>query len=346
LGDGDVRAVLAFISVFLLFASATAADYEPALDAYAKPDRLVEISKAGRRIHMRCMGEHQDESAPTVILAAGLGAWSATWGKVQPAMAKTTRVCAIDRAGFGHSDATIAPQTLKSTVSDYHAALVTAGITPPYIFVGHSLAGLEALEFIDRYRTEVVGAVLVDPMRPDEYRRMETVAPDLAQADRDFVAGEVKRLRDCASGLDKGTIKGGAPNEGECFRYFPEYSPALQSVLAKLDSSAPRLRTQASLYEQYESNTYRIVKRDRDYGDLPLIILTATKGQAWPDELQKSVPAMNADAAYGHRTMAKRLTTRGEQRKVEAGHMIQLEQPAAVITAVEDVARMAQAPAK
>ncbi len=315
---------------------------EPALDAYAQPDRLVEISKAGRRIHMRCLGE----GSPTVIMAAGLGAWSATWGKVQPAIAKTTRVCAIDRAGFGHSDATIAPQTLKSTVSDYHAALVTAGIGAPYIFVGHSAGGLEALEFIDRYRAETAGVVLVDPMRPDEYRRMDTVAPDLAQADRDFVGAEVKRLRDCAAGLDKGTIKGGAPREGECFRYYPEYSPTLQNVLAKLDSNAPRLRTQASLFEQYESNTYRMVKRDRDYGDLPLIILTASKGQTWPDALKASVPALNADAAYGHRMMAKRLTSRGEQRSVDAGHMIQLERPEAVITAIEDVLRRTYSPKK
>ena len=50
----------------------------------------------GYRMHMDCMGS----GSPTLILDAGLGNDSLIWGGVQPVLAKNTRVCAYDRAGF------------------------------------------------------------------------------------------------------------------------------------------------------------------------------------------------------------------------------------------------------
>src|SRR6185369_2620624 len=68
------------------------------MEAYAGPGRLVTLPDR-RRINLRCMGH----GSPTVLLEAGFGAWSFAWNKVQPAIARTTRVCAYDRAGYGFS---------------------------------------------------------------------------------------------------------------------------------------------------------------------------------------------------------------------------------------------------
>src|SRR5687767_4516826 len=64
-----------------------------------KPGRLVTLPE-GRAINLRCSGR----GSPTVILEAGFGANAAAWSKVQPQLARATKVCAYDRAGSGFSD--------------------------------------------------------------------------------------------------------------------------------------------------------------------------------------------------------------------------------------------------
>ncbi|HMO59704.1 MAG TPA: alpha/beta hydrolase, partial [Roseiflexaceae bacterium] len=65
--------------------------------AYPPPGRLVDVG--GYRLHINCMGT----GSPTVIIEAGWGDWSASWNsRVQPEVARTTRVCTYDRAGMGY----------------------------------------------------------------------------------------------------------------------------------------------------------------------------------------------------------------------------------------------------
>ena len=66
--------------------------------AYPPPGKMVDIG--GHRLHIHCVGQ----GSPTVILESGLGTMSADWANVQPEVAKTTRVCAYDRAGTGWSE--------------------------------------------------------------------------------------------------------------------------------------------------------------------------------------------------------------------------------------------------
>ena len=62
------------------------------------PGQLVDVG--GYRIHIYCVGG----GSPTVILDSGLPDSSLSWYRVQPEIAKFTRVCAYDRAGLGWSD--------------------------------------------------------------------------------------------------------------------------------------------------------------------------------------------------------------------------------------------------
>src|SRR6476619_3170065 len=65
---------------------------------YLAPQRLVRVGE-GRTINLICLGS----GSPTVLLTAGLGSWSVVWRWVQPTLARSTRVCAWDPAGFGFS---------------------------------------------------------------------------------------------------------------------------------------------------------------------------------------------------------------------------------------------------
>ena len=66
--------------------------------AYPPPGEMVVVG--GHRLHIDCVGQ----GSPTVILESGLGTMSVDWANVQPEIAKTTRVCAYDRAGAGWSE--------------------------------------------------------------------------------------------------------------------------------------------------------------------------------------------------------------------------------------------------
>lgn len=116
----------------------------------------------GRSLYLDCRGAGK----PTVVLEAGSGADSSTWGAVIDALAATTRTCAYDRAGRARSDPTDR-HTLAEAATELHALLATAGEPGPYLLVGHSLGGAYIRVFAGEYREEVSGMVMVDTFDPD-----------------------------------------------------------------------------------------------------------------------------------------------------------------------------------
>ena len=309
-----------------------------AMTDYRTAGEAVAVDGA-RRIHLRCMGQ----GAPVVVFTAGLGSWSGSWAKVQPEVAMTTRACAWDRAGFGLSNGDPGtPQTIEATTHDLERALAKAGVEGPYVMVGQSAGAHEVLTFTDRRPRDVAGVVLVDPVRPHDMARQAAAGPRATAADRAFYAGEVRRLRDCAAGVEAGAVKTGAPAE-PCFQYYPEIPKPVQAALARLDADPARLRTQASSYEEYEPNGERVVRDDRRYGDLPLIVLSAGSPGLWTDEAKDEHAALLADWRDSHRSLAD-LSKRGQVRVVkDSGHLVPYERPQAVIDAVRDVVKAARA---
>ena len=129
-----------------------------AVDAarYPAPGKLVDIG--GYQLHINCTGT----GSPTVILDAGLGGSSLDWSKVQPAVARFTRVCSYDRAGYGWSQSGPGPRTSQQIVTELHLLLAKAKINGPYVLVGHSAGGLNMRLYAYRYPADVVGMVLLD----------------------------------------------------------------------------------------------------------------------------------------------------------------------------------------
>lgn len=125
--------------------------------AYPPPGKLVDIG--GYRLHIHCSGS----GTPTVVIEAGWGDSSGSWGWVQPEVAKTTRVCTYDRAGMGWSETSSQPRTARVFAKELHALLIKAKEPGPYILVGHSLGAYTVRVFAHDYSKEVVGLVFIDP---------------------------------------------------------------------------------------------------------------------------------------------------------------------------------------
>lgn len=131
------------------------------------PGRGEMVDVGGRRMRIVCMGP-RDSDKPTIILEAGAFGFAADFGVVQDQLAaKGLRNCAYDRAGMGFSDPSPEPRDGIAIAKDLEKLLAAARIEPPYVMVGHSMAGLRLREFAGRNPDKVVGVVLVDAATPE-----------------------------------------------------------------------------------------------------------------------------------------------------------------------------------
>lgn len=125
------------------------------------------IDIGGRRLRLVAAGPDA-AATPTVLLEAGAFGFSADWGVVQDKLAAHgVRSLAYDRAGLGLSDASADPRDGEAILSDLERLLEAAGEPPPYIVVGHSMAGLRVQLLAARHRDWISGVVLVDASTPD-----------------------------------------------------------------------------------------------------------------------------------------------------------------------------------
>ena len=139
-------------------------------------DWVHDIDVGGRTLSLACVGP-TDTGRPTVILEAGLGSDRGVWGDVMTGLMDTDRGCSYDRAGLGLSQPATKPRTTADQVEDLHALLGAAGLTPPYVFVGHSLGGWNLMVYGTSFPDDVSGVVMVDVRPPGFSERSFAALP-------------------------------------------------------------------------------------------------------------------------------------------------------------------------
>src|SRR5690348_3526577 len=93
--------------IFLLLAAAT---------SQSQTGGGQNVDAGGHLLHVLTEGR----GAPTVILESGLGQGLDSWEKVQPEVAKFTRVVAYDRAGLGKSEPGPKPRSARQIATELH----------------------------------------------------------------------------------------------------------------------------------------------------------------------------------------------------------------------------------
>ena len=148
-------------ALLLLFGLCLAAGRAAPAGPPAAPGRLIAVGD--RQLHLLCEGA----GSPAVILHPGTAEFSFDWDMVQHRLAKVTRVCAYDRAGYAWSDMSPAFERFGAAAEDLHDLLEKAGIRPPYILAGHAFGALYVRDYQRRYPQQVAGMLLIDPT-PEE----------------------------------------------------------------------------------------------------------------------------------------------------------------------------------
>jgi pimeloyl-ACP methyl ester carboxylesterase len=141
--------------------------------AYRLPGKIYSVN--GLPVHMYCTGS----GSPALILNSGLGDDFTVWAKVQPELSKITQVCSFDRSGLGWSDEQSPHHDANTLADQLHALLQVAGITKPFILMGHSIAGVYDRAYATRYPGDLAGLIFVDASTPGQHQRFSAIfGPD------------------------------------------------------------------------------------------------------------------------------------------------------------------------
>ncbi len=294
---------------------------------YPAPGQLVDMG--GYKMHIYCTGQ----GSPTVILAAGLGDFSAIWGLVQPEVAKTTRVCSYDRTGYGWSDPSPHPRTASGMAEELHTLLVNADIQGPYVLVGHSLGGLIVRIYTHSYPDEVVGMVLVDSTHEEQYIRQSASVPkylEVMKRGNQQVARQYHLFGFLSSTGIMALVPQSIPNPGFSDAAFAQY----KVIWATTDFFETILAESQALEEILaEARTLHITS----FGNLPLIVLTAGPSGSDPNFSE----AENQQLSEVRRILQSELSELSSDSKQiiaeQSGHYIQSDQPDLVIKAIRDM---------
>jgi len=316
-----LRRVAVVAALLVLFLAVAGFLYENISEARDRrfnpmPGHLIDVGSF--KMHIYCTGE----GSPAVILDAGLGDTYVSWRKVQPQISKFARVCSYDRAGLGYSDASPHARTSKVIAEELHALLQAAKVPPPYVLVGHSMAGYDVRLYASLYRSEVAGMVLVDASHPEQENRLP---PELKN------------------------MEGSWQREAEFLEYSTPFGvPRLiglcdEDVVARAAECNWHTAQESAAELKAISQSAAEAGKTGSLGDLPLVVLShdpEKPSAELPPDLAKSTNEAweKMQEELGH------LSTRGTQTIVkDSGHYIQLDEPEAVIAAIHSVVEQARA---
>jgi pimeloyl-ACP methyl ester carboxylesterase len=276
------------------------------------PGLLIDLG--GYKLHIYCEG---NGPGPAVILDSGIGGFSLEWFPVQRLLSDKARVCAYDRAGYGWSDPGPSPRTTDHIVEELHTLLQVAGVTPPYILVGHSFGGYNMQYFAKVYPQEAAGLILVDSSHPEQVDRLPEIP----------AVREKSRTR-------------------ELITYFRGQA-TLSLYPDDVRSKAMRMLSLRKMYQTYRRESVNFAISGEQViaagvlPDIPLVVITRGK-RVWPDDPYGQM--LESIWQEMQREMAGFSPEGIQIIAANSGHLIQLEQPDVVVLGISSVLEAARHP--
>jgi pimeloyl-ACP methyl ester carboxylesterase len=274
---------------------------------------------------------HQSGSGgPAVVFLAGGGTVGLDYLNVQQRAAELTTSVTYDRAGTGWSDSVDLPRASVEITDELRALLRVAEVPPPYVMVGHSLGGLYARHYAQRFSGEVAGLVLLDPAHEDYNAYMpkdlvdQWAAWDSSEALPDELPAELiqfyRRLF-----------------EQEMTDWPEEIRDALVERHVSLDWLRAGLQEATNVEQLYDE-----VRHAGQMPDVPVIILTSMGIDSFKAAVSQGIPeSLLREEIEGKRRLytAWAHALHGEIRLIEdVGHVtLHFRRPDAVLQAIQDL---------
>lgn len=253
--------------------------------AQQMPGALVDAG--GYRVHLNCTGT----GSPAVML---IGGFSFDWARVQPEIAKMTRVCSYDASGDAWSDPGPAP-TCANRAREIHSVLHNGKVDGPYVLVGFSAGALFTRIYARDYPEEVAAVVLVDHAYLPPTRRVRPVTSGPDSPPALLIATPIEIGIEDEPGIDK----------------FPADARALQKWAMANHPLLPTPALAGECIAQLAGSTL---------GDTPLVVVSTKNDAPGYAPLQEALLALSSRSSH---LFADR-----------SFHSIEISQPEIVVKAV------------
>jgi len=164
-----VKIAIAFIaltSLLLLFSTTNhISKLSKEAKIYIAPGKLLEVN--GNFIHVFAQGQGNT----TLVFMSGSGTSCPTldFKSLWSQYTDDYRIVVVERAGYGWSEISRSPRDIDTMLEETRKALFLAGEDGPYILFPHSMSGLEAIYWAQRYPDEVKAIIGLDPAIPESY---------------------------------------------------------------------------------------------------------------------------------------------------------------------------------
>ncbi|MDJ0775187.1 MAG: alpha/beta hydrolase [Mastigocoleus sp. MO_167.B18] len=131
---------------------------------YKPPGQLIDVG--GYKLHLYSQGVGN----VTVVIEHSLGGLDGYF--LIEKIAKITRVCIYDRAGYGWSEPSPKKRCSEEIVRELDTLLSRGGIEPPYILVGDSFGSYNVRLYAHYFPGKIAGIVLTDGLYETEMLKM------------------------------------------------------------------------------------------------------------------------------------------------------------------------------
>ena len=134
---------------------------------YPPPGELVQINNHKMHVYIEGQGDI------TLVFMAGHGTSSPTidfkplWNR----MSDEYRIAVVEKAGYGWSETSSSSRDIDTMLEETRKALYLLRENGPYVLIPHSMSGLEAIYWAQKYPNEVKAIIGLDPGIPDVYEK-------------------------------------------------------------------------------------------------------------------------------------------------------------------------------
>jgi pimeloyl-ACP methyl ester carboxylesterase len=287
------------------------------------PGQLIDVN--GCKLHIYTKGE----GSPTIVLDHSLGGIEGYF--LIDELAKITRVCVYDRAGFGWSDTNWRlPRTSDNIVTELDILLTNADIKPPYILVGNSFGTYNVRLYAKRFPEKVAGIVLTDGLHEESMFKMPLSLQVLKYF---FASGFIMSILGATLGIIRvcklcGIFRLLKPELGKFPHHVREY------VLRSFCRPKHWLTMTREILNLDTSS--KQVSIANNFGELPIVSIKATsffKPSLWTN----FIPLKSANKLRDsmHDKIIKLSTNCTQIHANNSGHFIWVDEPEVIVTAVK-----------
>lgn len=132
---------------------------------YFPPGRMVEVNE--KKFHVYLKGEGDI----TLVFLSGHGTNYPTldFKPLWMRLIDDYKIAVVERSGYGWSETSNSPKDIDTILEETRKALELSGEKGPYVLLPHSMSGLEAIYWAQKYPDEVKAIIGLDPCVPETY---------------------------------------------------------------------------------------------------------------------------------------------------------------------------------